>query len=493
MTVETKCGGCCVNDQNCQGGCKKCLPMNLCVDVQGTAPGGGCFRFSFRANYQCDSRWEGQGFAVGHSDIFLAVTIWAEFDGTDCTTFVSFVAAGGLTGTGTGSDHATLSFNGFLPDDMTFTAVDNLGDRLDATISNAFIIQNPVYFDRCSPCKCSSCIPKRFCLTLARVQTLTGTGSGPIPCLESVTATYTYDCPTRSWIGNHLVLDGRVFNITMALLPVESEICGVSVSILDSPFGTGTGSVSGTSGGLLFAGHVTFEEPALCCDGTLKTWKYGIKCGGNGVVTIIKPDCKNDPTIDEGCFECPAPPPPDPHPWSTFLTTGVGIPLGDGHLANFQLTIASQECGSCPENNVINDSTFCTACPGLPERVLLTVTPTNPPCTPRMDPVVLHYDRCNQRYRGYVDLNCPGLGKPKGVYAWDLLFEGGLPPELRLSQGTDVRVLEVMSIISCAPFECIGTFNFAGDALCPLPDCPDPSGSDITETWTTTFTITAAP
>jgi len=435
--IKGKCSGCCILNRDCAG-CARCLPRWLCANVEITPAGGSgtgtgdwssCCGYDFRLNGNCET-WSGSG-SCGDPTTALDLTVTLVPD-----------AGTGVSGCSTQVDSSLLPeplvFDGLIPV-MEFSVVTGHGDILDVRITKSNVVENPVAFEPCSPCSCATCLPEKFCVSVL----------GPPNPLCSCTdkKLFTWDCETRSWIGENLVCGNKEFAIQLTLLPASSGICGMQVSIGEA---SGTGSGTGTA---LDDDIVRFEN-ALDA-----RWIRGVPCVGDGVSNNIgQPELKPCPPETP---ECPDPP---SQTFSTMITKTITVGF-------YAFTVTELACGSCDKNSNIY-SPSCPECFALPGVVHMSFDTTCPPLSGFS--VALTWDECESSWiNANSSLPC---SKFPGVVKWILAGSSGqfeLSARDAFGNFTD---FDFPDSANCDPFELAWTKpTLASMVMACYPTC-DPSG-----------------
>lgn len=239
------CSGCCVRSLGCES-CQRCVPRYADVEVTVTPgpytdmtccgeDGYGQFHFGFRLTYTC-GQWVGSG-TCGGLDQSLDITATLDGVGPDCTTAVSSSLM-----------ETPITFDGVLPAGMTGTAITDAGDELDWEILSADVVENPLIKERCSPCTCATCLPRRLCSTVTLFAT-----AYEDAVLEA--GILTFDCTLKRWSGT---VAEHELNITIK--SAEEGICGADVVV--------SGDRASLTDDLLFEGplHSRKFHGTICSD-----------------------------------------------------------------------------------------------------------------------------------------------------------------------------------------------------------------------------------
>lgn len=436
--IKGRCSGCCVLNRDCAG-CQRCLPRWLCANVEITPAGGtgtgtgsawsSCCGYSFRLSGICES-WSGSG-SCGDPSTAMDIQ-------------VSLVASVG-TGTGECSTKvdsslldAPLYFDGVVFS-LSFSVVTEVGDTLDVTITRSSVVENPVAFEKCSPCTCTTCLPEKFCVSVL------GPPSPLCSCTDK--QQYTWDCETRSWIGENLVCGTREFAVAMTLLSAASGICGMSVSIGEA---TGTGSGTGTA---------TTDDIIVFEGAPNSRWIRGIPCSGDGVVNNFgDPDLLPCPPES---VDCPDPP---PQSFSSLITQSITI-------GQYVFTITELACGSCDKYSDIY-SQACPECFALPGVLHMSFVSTCPPLSGFS--VTLTWDDCENAWIN-AESSLPCSKFPSTV-KWILTGTSGVFSLSARDVFGNFTSFDAPDSADCDPFELAWTrLGIASLVMACYPTC-DPSG-----------------
>lgn len=309
MPRTGKCSGCCVRDLDCEA-CARCLPRYLCVNVIVT-PGDytdltccaiddydGTGRFGFRMTNQCGT-WTGSGSCDGLGSSFDLTVQVLRVNG-ECVTRISSTL------------FASFDLPGTLPAGMTGSAVSDAGDVFDWEIVPADVVENPLIRERCSPCSCATCLPRRICVTVDRAE------NDYDPAAQE-TASGIWDCETSSWT---LPPDIAGVSVQVALKPITDHICGLDV----------TASGAGLQG---LADEIRLE------DGLHGRKIHGTLCEDSEelISTLGVPEllpCETEPCED-----------PPPQRWVSAIDATFSLFAADGTTILGTLRIQDQSCGEC--------------------------------------------------------------------------------------------------------------------------------------------------
>lgn len=334
MPRTPACRGTCVRDLSCTG-CARCYPRYICADVVVT-PGiytdpldccdpdsYGQGHFGFRLTKQC-SGYSASGTCTGlDTSLDLSVEIIGSWP--DCQTVVS-----------SSLSDSTYTFDGLLPAGMNGEFEAENGDLFEWELSSADVIENPLIKYECSPCTCTTLLPRRLCLVV------TADGDAYLPELNEALS-FLWNCNSS---GGYEI-DGELpegFTAAITLKPIDEGICGLNVS-----FGGDYGT---------YEGEIVFEGPT-----------HPRKIHG----TICKDSDDLEMTLGvPELLPCDPPTPcedPPPQEWVSFIDETIA--LMDGETQTGTVTIRDQSCGEC----VVADCTQTACCEdSLPETLHITAT-----------------------------------------------------------------------------------------------------------------------
>jgi hypothetical protein len=314
--------------------CQRCIPRYLCVtavvspgpysDIECCDPDGyGNGQISFRMTFDCASQsWSGSQTCTGViSALDLTVSLSRPPTG-ECNTIVT-----------SSSLETPMSFEGVLPE-MAGVIETDTGDVFEWAIGTADVVENPLVKERCSPCSCTTCLPRRLCLHVAALSLADGPAIN-----EALSAVW--DCDLKRWILESAI-DG--FDATIALKPVTDQVCGIDVSI--------SGDYGSYEGEILLEGPLNSRKfhGTLCKDSDELLSTLG--------VPELHPCDPPEP--------CEDPPPQD---WTSFINQTVTLADEYGH-ANGTVTIRDQSCGDCVVDNCGSETPGC--CPDAPQDLYVT-------------------------------------------------------------------------------------------------------------------------
>lgn len=151
-----QCGPRCRQEVSCEKCGGKCLPRYLCVNATIVAD-------PYDTSCRCDSidqrifpsdcGWYGM-VSCGQDSLTVYVTIEKSYPSGDCQTRVEIPEI-----------DVNQLFDGVLRD-LYVEGTNDSGIMFEVTIGEAFVFLNPRAFGNCPLCKCATCLPKAFCLTL---------------------------------------------------------------------------------------------------------------------------------------------------------------------------------------------------------------------------------------------------------------------------------------------------------------------------------------
>jgi hypothetical protein len=273
---------------------------------------------------QCGS-WAGSHTCTGLLEPF-DLTITLTGDAPNCQTVIT----SSLT-------EDVFTFDGVLPDGMVGTIISDTGDTFDWEISSASVVENPLIKERCSPCTCTTCLPRRLCLRIRAF------GDEYLPDIDEAVSML-WDCTTRAWLPDGDLPEG--VEISLSLSTAESGVCGIVVEA-SGEYGT-------------YSGTITLEGPLDPCK------QRGTDCeDSDGLVSHLAgpnelvPDCE---TANE------------PQPFVSYVDES--IVLARDEVFSGTVTIRDQSCGPCqvPDCNVPPSGQPCCSEGTLPEQLTLELT-----------------------------------------------------------------------------------------------------------------------
>jgi hypothetical protein len=287
--------------------------------------------FSFRMTHTCGA-WAGSGICTGlASTLDLAVTLDA-----NCDTVVSSSMMA-----------APITFPGVLPAGMAGTAETPEGDILDWEISTAAVVENPLVKERCSPCTCTTVLPRRLCVTVA------ADGDAYNPALSEAVS-YLWNCDTKAWEADGVVPDG--FSLSLNLKDAASQVCGIDV-VAGGDYGSYTGVIL-----LESALHSRKFHGTICRDSDLLESTLGV------------------PEL----YPCDPPTPcedPPPQDWVSYIDETISLLDDDGVTVTGTVTIRDQACGECLPPCVLPTPDPNPCCTSPPTLITLTQTSTGDTAT----------------------------------------------------------------------------------------------------------------
>lgn len=228
-----------------------------------------------------------------------------------------------------------LYFDGVIKN-IKFDVVDDAGNGLQITIDTADTVENPLYYDKCSPCATNACLPKFLCVNIGGCQT-----SGDFQ-LGIPNGILTWDCGSRSWTGPTIYCGTNSYDVTVSLAGLGLHFCGVNLAISGTNLLNGEQTSSSTSYGFVTEYDAFFSIETTLGDGSAVTithmecgycpLKCCCYCDGNIklpselYVTIVA-----TPGTFEGGGPCPSPPLTFVIPITCIPGTGIwagGITVG---------------------------------------------------------------------------------------------------------------------------------------------------------------------
>jgi hypothetical protein len=215
------------------------------------------------------------------------------------------------------------------------------GDTFTATISNSSVIENPLAKDKCSPCSCATCLPQKICVKAQFY-------GDAYTQASKVTATYTWDCSTRSW-KNSSPPDG--LSVSISLKSAADGVCGINFNATYH-----TGSVES---------DILLESP-------LNSRKFhGTVCmdSDNNLSMIGVPELH--PCLSEPCDD------PGPQAFLSYIDEAYNLTDYGGEVVG-HIIVRDQSCGTCdPEcSDPFPNRGVC--CVEVPKFLTITVHVTGP-------------------------------------------------------------------------------------------------------------------
>lgn len=197
-------------------------PSDLVVTVA-----GGSFTLASGESQTVLRTFPSAGYNVGSSQDFLggAVVTVECVPNTTCNTMVECTFL-----------PEPLYFDGVFQD-ISFSVMDPSNNTLAVQVTSASgeVVENPLYYAKCSPCSTNACLPKHICINAIDCS----------PCDVNSQAIYTWNCTTSAWSGPTLMCNGRAYGFAISLTSVHDGVCGVKI-ITSEDESTGTGTHHGT-------------------------------------------------------------------------------------------------------------------------------------------------------------------------------------------------------------------------------------------------------